>query len=145
MRHHLVILVLLYCSLGITILFPQKSDAGDSYLSDVTKFAEAGDAESQFALALLYEYGGEGVVRNQEQAKIWFEKAGLAEIAGACLYLGIKFENGNGVKQDYQEAVYWYDCAVRQDWPAAHFFLPVCIEKGKECNRAMSWPLLYWV
>lgn len=115
---------------------PQTSVAGDSFLSDVRKFAEEGDGESQFALALLYEYGEEGIIRDQEQSMIWFEKAGRAEIAGACLYLGIKFENGNGVKQDYQKAARWYDCAVRQDWPAAQFFLSRLYREGKGVQQS---------
>lgn len=131
MLNQLIIPVFLCCFFVLPLSPLPAAAADNSYLSDLRKFAEAGDSESQFALALLYEYGGEGIVRNQKEALIMFEKAGRAEIAGACLYLGIKYENGNGVEQDYGKAAGWYDCAVRQDWPAAQFFLARLYREGK--------------
>lgn len=127
----LVILVTLFFPFAATMCLLQLSYAAGSFLSEVKQFAEAGDGESQFALALLYEYGNEEVERDQKQSKIWFEKAGRANVAGACLYLGIKYENGNGVDQDYDKAARWYDCAARQDWPAAQFFLSRLYREGK--------------
>ncbi len=127
----LFILVTLFLSFAVTMLPLQTSYAAGSFISDVKQFAEAGDGESQFALALLYEYGNEELGRDQKQSIIWFEKAGRANVAGACLYLGIKFENGNGVGQDYDKAACWYDCAARQDWPSAQFFLARLYREGK--------------
>ncbi|MBU0961999.1 MAG: sel1 repeat family protein [Proteobacteria bacterium] len=125
-------------------LFPlQTLGAEDSYISEVRIFADAGDSESQFALALLYEYGGEGIMRDQEQSLIWFEKAGRADVAGACLYLGIKFENGSGVKQDYNKAARWYECAARQDWPAAQFFLARLYREGKGVQQSIIMALAW--
>lgn len=131
------------CFLLMSLFSSTMVGAVDSYLSDVRRLAEAGDSEAQFALAILFEYGGKEIRRDPEQSFIWLEKAGRAEVAGACLFLGIKFENGNGVKQDYSEAARWYDCAARQDWPAAQFFLARLYREGKGVRKsslmALAW------
>ena len=42
---------------------------------------------------------------------------------------------GNGVKQDYSEAVRWYRKAVKQDNPDAQCMLGVCYELGNGVNQ----------
>lgn len=114
-----------------------------SYEADIFKAAQTGDAESQYALAILYEYGGEKVERSVEKAALWFEKAAQKKVAGACLYLGIKYENGSGVEQDYKKAHCMYLCAAQQDWPMAQFFLASLYDQGKGVVRspliALAW------
>ncbi len=56
--------------------------------------AQTGDGESQYALAILYEYGGETVERNADKAALWFEKAAKKKVAGACLVQNTP-QNGN--------------------------------------------------
>ena len=110
---------------------------------DIRNAAETGDAESQYALALLYEYGSETIARDSKKAAYWLEKSAQQKIAGACLYLGLKYENGNGVDQDYPLAHCWYQCAATQDWPMAQFFLANLYEKGKGVSvskhMALGW------
>ncbi len=110
---------------------------------DIRNAARSGDAESQYALALFYETGSETIRRDSEKALYWLEKSGQQTIAGACLYLGLKYEYGNGVKQDYVLAHCWYLCAARQDWPMAQFFLANLYEKGKGVavskRTALAW------
>ncbi len=116
---------------------------GSEYESDIRQEAYSGDAESQFALALLYEYGSETIVRDPEQSVLWLDKAGQEGVAGACLYLGLKYEHGNTVQQDYSKAVCWYRCAAQQDWPVAQFFLSRLYELGKGVSPspiiALAW------
>ena len=132
-----LLLITIFSFFEMIFLPWQLSLAAESYLADVKRFAEAGDGESQFALALLYEYGSDALPRDREKAIRWLEKAGQAGIAGACLYLGIKFENGNGVQQDYSQAAHWYDCAARQDWPMAQFFLARLYREGKGVPQSL--------
>ena len=117
--------------------------AAESYEEDVLKSASAGDPQSQFALALLYEYGSETFARNPEQSIFWLEKAAHETVAGACLYLGMKYEYGNRVKKDLSKAACWYSCAARKDWPAAQFFLAGLYEHGKGVvaspQTALAW------
>ncbi|MCF8055086.1 MAG: sel1 repeat family protein [Desulfocapsa sp.] len=105
--------------------------AEGEYESDILQAAHGGDAGSQFALALLYEYGGDLIPRSPEQSVVWFEKAGNAGVAGACLYLGLKYEHGSSVSQDFSRAACWYTCAAQQGWPLAQFFLAGLYEHGK--------------
>jgi len=114
-----------------------------SYVIQLRGLAGQGDGESLFALALLYEHGDQGVTRDPEQAAALFLQAGKAGIPGACLYLGIKYENGNGVVENQAEAVRWYCCAATKDWAMAQFFLAGLYEKGKGVDKdkikALAW------
>ncbi len=131
------------CFLGLFLFPGEILSAGESYLSDIRSLAEKGDSEAQFALAILYEYGDETLARDQKKSLLWLEKSGKVGVAGACLFLGIKFENGSGVQQDYTKAARWYDCAARQDWPAAQFFLARLYLEGKGVQKnffmALAW------
>ncbi|MBU0945080.1 MAG: sel1 repeat family protein [Proteobacteria bacterium] len=139
----LVSLAAMCFSFCLVLFSWQTGSTADSYLSQVRRFAEAGDSESQYALALLYEYGGDALERDQRQSIIWFEKAGRAALPAACLVLGIKFESGNGVHQDYSKAARWYGCAARQDWPAAQLFLARLYREGNGVQQsnimALAW------
>lgn len=130
-----------FLSLLFVCLSPIAAKAG--YEADIFKAAQTGDAESQYALAMLYEYGGEKVERSVEKAALWFAKAAQKEVAGACLYLGIKYENGSGVEQDLKKARCMYLCAAQQDWPMAQFFLASLYDQGKGVIRspltALAW------
>ncbi len=120
-----------FCFVCFLILFSQGMGAAESYEEDILQSASTGDPQSQFALALLYEYGSETFARNPEQSIIWLEKAGHEGVAGACLYLGMKYEYGNKVTKDLTKAACWYSCAALKDWPAAQFFLAGLYEHGK--------------
>lgn len=116
---------------------------GQSYEEDVVLAAEGGDSQAQYALALLYEYGADTIDRDPEQSVFWLKKAAHGGVAGACLYLGLKYEYGNRVKKDTRKAACWYACAARKDWPAAQFFLATLYEKGKGVPQsslnALAW------
>ena len=45
--------------------------------------------------------------------------------------LGLMYDNGWGVPQDYKEAVYWYRLAVEQGYAIAQYNLGLIYEKGK--------------
>lgn len=115
----------------------------ESYESAVASAAESGDSQAQYALALLYEYGTDTIVRDPEQSIFWLRKSAKDGIAGACLYLGLKYEYGNRVKKDLGKAARCYACAAHKDWPAAQFFLAAMYEKGKgvpqSSLKAMAW------
>jgi len=134
----------LLCLFFILIVFTDGCLADDdSYVHQLQKLAGQGDGESQFALALLYEHGEQGVVRDSEKALFWFLQAGQSGIPAACLYLGIKLENGSGVAGDPVTAGHWYCCAASKGWAMAQFFLAELYSKGKggvqDKPRALIW------
>jgi TPR repeat protein len=57
--------------------------------------------------------------------------------------MGICFKNGDGVKQDYAEAVNWLILAAEQNDPKAQFHLGVCSFNGegmpKDSVEAYAW------
>lgn len=114
-----------------------------AYEDDIIHGAMQGDAQAQYALALLYEYGGETVAKNQNKSLQLFREAAHKQVAGACLTLGLKYEYGNGVAQDYKKAICYYRCAARQDWPMAQFLLADFYLQGKGVKKsdlkALSW------
>ena len=101
------------------------------YESELETLAKSGDAEAQFALALLYEFGGESIIRDTQQSVFWYEAAANGGLAGACLYLGLKYEHGNSVPRDYEKASCWYRCAAQQGWANAQLFLARLCKDGK--------------
>jgi TPR repeat protein len=117
--------------------------ADEDYVRQLQELADQGDSESQFALALLYEYGEQGVSRDPEKALAWFLKAGDHEVPAACLYLGIKYENGSGVEKNPVVAGRWYCCAASQGWAMAQFFLAELYKKGhgvkQDKSQALAW------
>ncbi|SPE63289.1 hypothetical protein SBV1_960014 [Verrucomicrobia bacterium] len=49
--------------------------------------------------------------------------------AAQC-YFGICYQNGQGVQQDYAEAVKWFRRAAEADDPAAQCYLGFCYQNG---------------
>lgn len=116
----------------------------DPYVQQLRELAAQGDGESRFALALLYEHGEQGMKRDPQQAFSLFLQAGQAGIPAACLYLGIKYENGSGVTRDLARAGHWYCCAARDGWAMAQFFLAGLYEQGKGVKQDKSLALAWY-
>ncbi len=74
--------------------------------------AEAGDAEAQFNLGVLYEKGI-GVPQDWEEAAEWYRKAAEQDHADAQNKLSECYYNGTGVPQDEKQAIYWYHRAAK--------------------------------
>ncbi len=131
----------LLCSLSAFLCTPSLVSAG--YEEDIILAASQGDAEAQYALALLYEYGSEIIARDKHKSFQLLQQSAQKQIAGACLYMGLKYEYGNGVSQDFQKAVCYYRCAALQDWPMAQFFLADLYIHGKgvekSTRKALAW------
>lgn len=74
--------------------------------------AEAGDAQVQLNLGLLY-YDGKGVPQSYSDAVLWFRRAADQGQAKAQLNLGAMYSTGKGVRRDYVEAYKWLSlCAA---------------------------------
>ena len=69
--------------------------------------AEAGDAEAQYNLGVMYA-SGEGVPQDYAEAVRWYRLAAEQGDAGAQSFLGAMYHDCIGVPQDYAEAVRWY-------------------------------------
>lgn len=79
--------------------------------------AEAGDAEAQYNLAILYERGL-GVLRDLSQAFDLCHMAALQGLPQAQVELGRLYARGWGTAQRYGDALQWFEKAADQGDPA---------------------------
>lgn len=73
--------------------------------------AERGDAEAQFRLGVMYQWG-EGAVPNLARAAEWYRRAAEQGLAKAQNNLGLLYAQGQGVPQDYVAAYMWFTLAA---------------------------------
>ena len=101
----------------------------DVSVAELTKMAQAGDAEAQFALGRAYETG-KGVPQNDDRAFIWYQKAAEQGLAKAQVQVGIMYRNGQGIEKNLIESLKWYRLAARQNSAAALFNLAAAYYNG---------------
>jgi hypothetical protein len=85
----------------------------DSALKTLKPLAEKGDAKSQYALGIMYEYGY-GMNKDLPKAQAWYLKAATQGNIDAQYNLGVLYEHGTGIKKDYAQAAKWYRAAAAQ-------------------------------
>ena len=93
-------------------------------------FAEQGNADAQFYLALMYD-NGQGVAQNYTTAVNWYRKAAEQGDAFAQLNLALKYVKGQGVAQNYAAAMNWYRKAADQGVAKAQFNLGLMYDNGE--------------
>lgn len=71
------------------------------------KAADAGNADAQYHLSLMY-YNGYGFPENREKA-VYYEMLAADQGHARAMYnLGVDYETGSGVPQNYKKAMEWY-------------------------------------
>ena len=91
--------------------------------------AEAGDAEAQLTLGLLY-YQGDGTAQDSAQAREWLGKAAAQNNTTAQYMLGVLYQRGEGGAQDHAKAREWFEKAAAQGSPEAQYRLGLIYESG---------------
>lgn len=66
------------------------------------------------------------------------------EDSEAQFYLGYCYEEGNRVKQDYEEAVKWFRLSAKQGNSRAQYCLAVCYYRGIVVNKSKE-TTIYWL
>jgi S1-C subfamily serine protease len=112
--------------LGTSLLAVAAPTGGPSRgpaLLEIRKTAEAGDADAQYSMGLLYATG-EGVPLEREQARKWMRKAAEQGDPRAQNQLGLLLDPlwfGRRASEQAHEAARWYKRAAQQGYgPAAH-------------------------
>jgi TPR repeat protein len=62
--------------------------------------AEAGNADAQFNMALMYERGI-GVSKDEQESVIWYRKSAEQGNSNAQFNLAVMYENGRGTAVDF--------------------------------------------
>ncbi len=75
--------------------------------------AEAGNAEAQHNLAMLYRTG-KGIQKDLASSYKWFRRAADQGASEAQYYLGYLFDMGEGVEKNSRYAFVWYRKAAEQ-------------------------------
>ncbi|RPH74496.1 sel1 repeat family protein, partial [bacterium] len=91
--------------------------------------AKQGHAVAQYNLGLLYA-NGQGVPKDDAQARQWYEKAAVQGHAAAQVNLGSLYDYGRGVPQDFKMAVKWYRRSANQGNDLAQRRLGLLYERG---------------
>jgi TPR repeat protein len=111
-------------------------------LAALTKNAEAGDAQAQLSLGVMYAKG-KGVPKDAAKAVEWYQKAAAQGDASAQDNLGVMYNNGAGVPQDAAKAVEWWQKAAAQGLAPAQDNLGVAYNNGegvpKDVAKALEW------
>jgi hypothetical protein len=104
--------------------------------------AEAGNADAQIMLGIMYE-NGLGVPRNDSVAVTWYCKAADQGQANAQCNLGYMYYNGRGITRDYGAAATWFCKAAEQGHTSSQFNLGIMYENGlgvaQDYATAASW------
>ncbi len=91
--------------------------------------AEQGDAHAEFMLGAMYQFG-EGVLRDQVRAGMWYRKAADQGVAAAQYNLGVMYDTGQGVTQDHAMALQFYRAAADQGMAGAQYNLALSYAQG---------------
>jgi hypothetical protein len=90
---------------------------------DVTRMrAEAGDAEAQFQLSVMYQ-NGRLIAQDPVLSLEWLRKAAAQRHVKAMFNLGVTYGDGLGVPVDDAEAFKWYQAAAAQGEARAYYNL----------------------
>lgn len=85
-----------------------------------SKAAEAGDANAQNKLGILYQRSW-GTEQNYTKALKWYKLAAEQGHTEAQTWLGYMYENGYGTEQDFVEAIKWYKLAAEHGYDFAQY------------------------
>ncbi|VAW93222.1 hypothetical protein MNBD_GAMMA20-1718 [hydrothermal vent metagenome] len=132
----LALLMLVYFAPGLVVageldegmLAAEQGDY-EKALRIFSPLAEAGNAEAQHNLAILYR-SGHGVAKDLDKSRYWFLHAAEQGIAAAQYNLGYMYDMGEGVKQSDRYAFLWYRKAAEQGHSLAQTNLGVMYANG---------------
>jgi localization factor PodJL len=99
------------------------------------KAAKAGFAPAQYRMGALYERGGDGVNKDLNQARIWYERAALNGNRKAMHNLAVLHAEGIGVAQSFPEAAKWFKRGAEAGLTDSQFNLAVLYERGLGLGR----------
>lgn len=106
------------------------------------RFAESGNAESQYRLGNAYNEGN-GVDWDAEEAVKWYRLAAEQGHVEAQFTLALCYHQGYGVAKNPEEVVRWCRLAVGQGHIGAQYRLGLCYRDGcgveQDREQALAW------
>jgi TPR repeat protein len=99
--------------------------------------AEAGDAQTQFALGNHY-FDGRGVAQDYGQALAWYRKSADQNYAPALNQLGYMHQHKAGLPLNYKRALYFYHLAASKSYARAEYNLGAMYQSGLGVKRDLK-------
>ncbi|MCQ2140532.1 MAG: outer membrane beta-barrel protein [Bacteroidales bacterium] len=109
---------------------------GQITLGELQKKANAGDAESQFTLAMAYYNGDAGLTKSYTEAVKWFKKAAAQNHAVACYNLAVSYKKGYGVTANPNEAMKWCRKSAELGFDVAQYDMGRYYEDGELVKKS---------
>ncbi|MEP4051380.1 MAG: OmpA family protein [Litorimonas sp.] len=130
------------CCAALVLLFYFSVGAAAQDLNSVRAKANAGDANAQFHLGLVYE-NGDGVPKNSAEAAKWYRKAAEQNHKYAQYNLAFLYANGEDISVNIAEVVKWMRRAADGGDADALFQMGTLYAAGKGVpqndQQAMNW------
>jgi TPR repeat protein len=101
----------------------------------LVKYAAEGNVEIQYILGSALFYGLEGVDEDKREAFFWWKKAAEQGHPAAQNELGVMYQKGNVIPQDYAKAACCYRLAAEQGVVLSQDNLGVLLRDGKGVER----------
>jgi uncharacterized protein len=132
-------------ALGLLIAFSARADlksAQEAYAKgdhaaaaqEFLALAEQGDSNAQASLGALYE-AGDGVAKDPDQARQWYEKSAEQGNDNGQYRLGSLYFNGTGVEKDLVTACTWFSIATNSGHGGARNSMQYCAKYLDEKQR----------
>ena len=102
------------------------------------KAADQGDAAAQNNLALMYRDGRGGLPQSDALAVEWYRKAADQGDADAQFNLGLMYANGQGVPQNFPEALRWLRKAHAQGFEQAASAIEAVLRMQREQQQGAA-------
>jgi len=109
----------------------------------VSTRAVSGDADAELQMGLRYAEG-DGVIKNNKEAALWFEKAARHDKAEAQYRYGLALLQGRGVVQDYKAAFHWIEQPARRGHSQAQYSLGELYRYGTGTERDLARAYLWF-
>jgi hypothetical protein len=90
---------------------PEVASPAQKDVSETVRLAENNDPVAEYTLAQMYAHG-DGVPRNEVEARAWLERAAEHGNAEAQYEMGMALREGRDVVQDYEGAFKWLQLAA---------------------------------
>ena len=126
----------------VSTLYLQAAKGNVQALRQLQSAAQAGDADAQVDLGLMY-HQGQGVPQNYAEALKWYRKAADQGDATAQYNVGVMYDHGQGVPQNHAEAAKWFRKAAAGGSKMAMTWMAWCYQNGRgvpqDHSKAMQW------
>lgn len=112
------------------------AESSTTYLfSETMKAAQRNDSSAQHMLGHLYETG-QGTVKDDREAIIWYRKAAVQSLDIAQVKMGQIYADGLlGIPKNDQIAIFWYQKAADQGLAIGQYYLGVMYANGRGVTK----------